>query len=50
VLGDLAALVAGRVQGRAAPSDIRLFKSIGAAIEDLAAAVAVWEAVSAIKR
>jgi ornithine cyclodeaminase/alanine dehydrogenase-like protein (mu-crystallin family) len=45
VLGDLAGLIAGRLQGRAAPSDITLFKSIGAAIEDLAAAVAVWEAI-----
>jgi alanine dehydrogenase len=46
VLGDLEALVTGRVRGRNAASDITLFKSIGAAIEDLAAAVAVWEAVS----
>jgi ornithine cyclodeaminase/alanine dehydrogenase-like protein (mu-crystallin family) len=49
VLGDLAALVAGRVQGRATASDITLVKSIGVAIEDLAAAVAVWEAVSSGK-
>jgi ornithine cyclodeaminase len=43
VRGELADLVAGRVEGRVAPGDITLFKSIGAAIEDLAAAVAVWE-------
>ncbi|MFI5013426.1 MAG: ornithine cyclodeaminase family protein [Hyphomicrobiales bacterium] len=43
VLADLAGLVAGRLQGRLAASDITAFKSIGAAIEDLAAAVAVWK-------
>jgi ornithine cyclodeaminase len=43
VRGELADLVAGRVEGRVAPADITLFKSIGAAIEDLAAAVAVWQ-------
>jgi len=46
VRGDLEALVAGRVKGRVTGSDITLFKSIGAAIEDLAAAVSVWEAAS----
>ncbi|SDR60905.1 ornithine cyclodeaminase [Rhizobiales bacterium GAS191] len=45
VRGDLAGLVGGGTEGRSGPSDITLFKSIGAAIEDLAAAVAVWEAV-----
>jgi alanine dehydrogenase len=45
VRGDLAGLVAGSVEGRSGPSDITLFKSIGTAIEDLAAAVAVWEAL-----
>jgi ornithine cyclodeaminase len=45
VAGDLASLVAGRVKGRRSPQEITAFKSIGAAIEDLAAAVAVWEAL-----
>jgi ornithine cyclodeaminase len=45
IVGDLADLVAGRVAGRSSTQDITLFKSIGAAIEDLAAAVAVWEAL-----
>lgn len=40
VLGDLAALVGGA--GRAAPDEITLFKSVGAAIEDLAGAVLAW--------
>jgi ornithine cyclodeaminase len=41
VIGDLAALVRG-AQGRAAPHEITLFKSVGASIEDLAAAMLVW--------
>jgi ornithine cyclodeaminase/alanine dehydrogenase-like protein (mu-crystallin family) len=43
--GDLAGLVRGATEGRTSSSDVTLFKSIGAAIEDLAAAVAVWEAL-----
>jgi ornithine cyclodeaminase len=38
VLGELADLVQGGVTGRTAPHDITLFKSLGTAIEDLAAA------------
>ena len=38
VLGELAELVTGAVAGRATPGDITLFKSVGTAIEDLAAA------------
>jgi ornithine cyclodeaminase/alanine dehydrogenase-like protein (mu-crystallin family) len=45
VAGNLASLVRGDVQGRRSPREITAFKSIGAAIEDLAAAVAVWEAL-----
>jgi ornithine cyclodeaminase len=47
VVGDLAGLIAGRVEGRRSAQDITAFKSIGAAIEDLAAAVTVWEALKA---
>jgi ornithine cyclodeaminase len=36
--GELADLVTGRVQGRGAPEEITLFKSVGTALEDLAAA------------
>ena len=45
VVGDLATLGRGDVRGRNSPREITAFKSIGAAIEDLAAAVAVWEAL-----
>lgn len=38
VLGELAQLVSGEVAGRTSPADITLFKSVGTAIEDLAAA------------
>ncbi len=38
VLGELAQLLRGEVRGRVADTDITLFKSVGAAIEDLAAA------------
>lgn len=41
VLGDLADLVAGRIVPRAGAEDITLFKSVGAALEDLAAAILV---------
>ncbi len=38
IAGDLAGLVTGRVAGRRDPDEITLFKSVGAAIEDLAVA------------
>jgi ornithine cyclodeaminase len=41
VVADLAALVRG-APGRRGPEEITLFKSVGAAIEDLAAAMLVW--------
>jgi ornithine cyclodeaminase len=44
VLGDLFDLTRSAMKGRVADSDITFFKSVGAAIEDLAAAVAVYEA------
>jgi ornithine cyclodeaminase len=42
VRGELAELCRGAVAGRASAEEITLFKSVGASIEDLAAAVAVW--------
>jgi ornithine cyclodeaminase/alanine dehydrogenase-like protein (mu-crystallin family) len=42
VVGDLAALVKG-APGRGGRDEITLFKSIGASIEDLAAAMLVWK-------
>ncbi|CAN5377647.1 ornithine cyclodeaminase family protein [soil metagenome] len=43
IAGDLADLCHGRVEGRRSADEITLFKSVGTAIEDLAAAVLVWE-------
>lgn len=40
--GELADLCAGRVAGRTNAADITLFKSVGAALGDLAVAHAVW--------
>ena len=41
VVADLSALCRG-AQGRRTADEITLFKSVGAAIEDLAAAILVW--------
>ena len=46
IRGDLAALCAGKVRGRENGSDITLFKSVGASIEDLAAAMLVWRKIN----
>jgi len=43
VQGDLYDLARGAIQGRCNAEDITMFKSVGAAIEDLAAAVSVYE-------
>jgi ornithine cyclodeaminase len=43
IRGDLTALCSSRVPGREEPSEITLFKSVGTAIEDLAAAALLWE-------
>jgi ornithine cyclodeaminase/alanine dehydrogenase-like protein (mu-crystallin family) len=45
IRGDLFDLCRGRVAGRTALGEITLFKSVGSAIEDLAAAMAVWRAL-----
>lgn len=47
VRGDLHDLVRGKIPGRTSPDDITMFKSVGASIEDLAAAVAVYEGLAA---
>ncbi|MFM2421824.1 MAG: hypothetical protein RL291_354 [Pseudomonadota bacterium] len=44
IKGDLYALARGQIGGRASADEITFFKSVGASIEDLAAAVAVYEA------
>ena len=43
IVGDLHELARGEKAGRQTPQEITLFKSVGAALEDLAAAVAVFE-------
>jgi ornithine cyclodeaminase len=45
IRGDLFELVAGKAKGRTSDSHITLFKSVGSAIEDLAAAVLVWRSL-----
>jgi ornithine cyclodeaminase len=42
VLGELSELCRGTVKGRTSAEEITMFKSVGASIEDLAAAVAVF--------
>jgi ornithine cyclodeaminase/alanine dehydrogenase-like protein (mu-crystallin family) len=46
IVADLAALCAG-APGRGPAKEITLFKSVGASIEDLAAAILVWKKVGA---
>src|SRR3546814_5335035 len=43
IAGDLYDLTRGRHPGRRSPEEITLFKSVGAALEDLAGAVLVYE-------
>lgn len=47
VRGDLAALCRGDVPGRSSEGAITLFKAVGTALADLAAATAVWRALAA---
>lgn len=47
IVGDLAELVRGEARGRQDAEEITLFKSVGAALEDLAAGMAVYEKVAA---
>ena len=47
IKGDLFDLCRGKVKGRTSASQITLFKSVGTAIEDLAAAMLVWKGLSA---
>ncbi len=43
IQGDLFDLCRGKVKGRQSAAEITLFKSVGSAIEDLAAAMLVWK-------
>jgi ornithine cyclodeaminase len=47
ICGDLSGLCQRRVLGRTSDSDITVFKSVGWALEDLAAAVLAWTALQA---
>jgi ornithine cyclodeaminase len=47
ICGDLFDLCRGKVEGRRRKDEITLFKSVGTAIEDLAAAMLVWERLRA---
>jgi ornithine cyclodeaminase len=47
IQGDLFELTAGTAKGRGSADEITLFKSVGTAIEDLAAAELVWKALKA---
>lgn len=42
IVGDLHSLCRGEAPGRSDDSEITYFKSVGTAVEDLAAAIAVW--------
>lgn len=46
IVGDLFALTRGEAPGRRSPEEITLFKSVGAALEDLAAGIAVFRATA----
>jgi len=46
VRGDLFDLCGGKAKGRVSADEITLFKSVGSAIEDLAAAKLVWQALA----
>jgi alanine dehydrogenase len=46
IRGDLAELCRGKAKGRTSAGQITLFKSVGSAIEDLAAAILVWRNLS----
>lgn len=47
LMAELAELLRGDKQGRTNDKAITLFKSVGASLEDLAAAIEVWEALTA---
>jgi ornithine cyclodeaminase/alanine dehydrogenase-like protein (mu-crystallin family) len=47
IRADLAELLGGQRQGREKAEDITVFKSVGASLEDLAAAIEVWQQLQA---
>ena len=47
VVGDLHGLCTGTIRGRESAREITVFKSVGASLEDLAAAILVWQLLNA---
>ncbi len=43
IVGEIGDVLTSKVDGRESPTDITLFKSVGLAVEDLAAALHVYE-------
>ena len=43
ILGEMGDMLLGRVAGRETPQEITLFKSLGLAVEDLAAAQHIYQ-------
>jgi ornithine cyclodeaminase len=50
ILGDLSGLLSGRIVGRAMDPDVTVFKSVGVAVTDVAAATYVYERAVATGR
>jgi ornithine cyclodeaminase len=46
IRGDLYELTRGKAKSRTKESEITLFKSVGTALEDLAAAMLVWRSLA----
>ncbi len=47
IVGEIGEVVAGQVPARRSPSEITMYKSLGVAAQDLAAAHAIWRAAEA---
>ncbi len=50
IRGDLEQLTRKEVSGRESEDEITLFKSVGASLEDLAAAIVVWESLDSMQK
>jgi len=46
VQGDLFDLCRGKIEGRTSAEETTLFKSVGTALEDFAAAIRVWRSLA----